>query len=660
MSETASLRELVDLNELQATQDSFAKTVGTSSVIFSPEGEQLTQFSNPTGFCALIQSTGEGKRRCFVSFMEMSQKALELEEPVIYYCFAHVGHFVAPIIIDGEHKGTMFAGQFIPQKFSAEQLKTLGKIAVEINVDPNLLVEEAKKMRVVEEDRVWNYSSLLFQIVKVIARLGAQATELGRAKDALQKAHDELECRVKERTAELVKANEQLKQEITERKQAEDALWESEEKIRSITASAHDAIIMVDNEGNISFWNEAAEMIFGYTEEEMIGTKLHDSIVPERFREDFLNGFKSFRETGQGAAIGKTLELAANRKDGIELPVELSLSAVKLKGKWNAIGLLRDITERKQAEEQLRLFLQAADSSIDGIAMGNLEGIITYANETFVRMFGYSREELIGKGIPFIYPEDQLPKLEEALKATMEGGWTGELVAKRKNGELFPMAVASSRVVDDEGNVIAHMASYRDITERKKAENELKEAKERYETLFEFATNGILIADIETRKFKYANPAICRMLGYSVEELKRMDESDIHPKDQLEHVISEFEAQARGEKTLAPNIPCLRKDGTIIYADINTTRASIDGRECNIGFFRDITERKQAEDAIKKRNEELKRFNKLAVDREMVMIELKQEVNKLSARLDKKPPYDLSFVDEAILRKIKESDRRIK
>jgi ligand-binding sensor protein len=198
--EKPSLRELVDLNELQAIQDSFAKTVGTSSGIFSPEGELLTQFSNPTGFCSLIQSTEEGKRRCFLSFMEMCQKAPELEEPVMHYCFVHGGHFVAPIIIDGEHKGTMFAGQFIPQKFSTEQLKALEKIAVEINVDPTLLVEEAKKMRVVEEDQVWNYSSLLFQIVVVITRLGAQAAELNRAKDALQKAHNGLEIRVQSKT----------------------------------------------------------------------------------------------------------------------------------------------------------------------------------------------------------------------------------------------------------------------------------------------------------------------------------------------------------------------------------------------------------------------------------------------------------------------------
>jgi signal transduction histidine kinase len=210
--EKNSLEELVDLDELQSIQDSFAKTVGTSSVIFSPEGEPLTQFSNPTGFCSLIQSTEEGKRRCFQSFIEMSKKAVSLKEQKILYCFAHGGHFVAPIIIHGEHKGTMFAGQFIPQEFSDEQLTELRRIAEEINIDPELLIKEAKRMRVVEEERVRKYSSLLFQIVCVIARIGSQAAELNRAKDKLQKARDELEIRVQERTAELAQRNKSLEE----------------------------------------------------------------------------------------------------------------------------------------------------------------------------------------------------------------------------------------------------------------------------------------------------------------------------------------------------------------------------------------------------------------------------------------------------------------
>ncbi len=140
----------------------------------------------------------------------------------------------------------------------------------------------------------------------------------------------------------------------TEYKRAEEVLRESEEKFRTISASAQDAIIMLDNEGNISLWNEAAEKMFGYSGQEVLGKALHDFLAPQRYHEASRQGFARFKTTGQGAAVGKTLELAAVRKDGIEFPVELSLSAVKLEGKWNAIGIMRDITERKRAEEQLQ------------------------------------------------------------------------------------------------------------------------------------------------------------------------------------------------------------------------------------------------------------------------------------------------------------------
>jgi two-component system cell cycle sensor histidine kinase/response regulator CckA len=137
-----------------------------------------------------------------------------------------------------------------------------------------------------------------------------------------------------------------------------------------------------------------------------------------------------------------------------------------------------------------------------------------------------------------------------------------------------------------------------EIEERKLAQKALKQSEARYRALFEATVDGILIADHETRKFRYANPAVCKMLCYNEEELRGMSVNDIHPKDSVENVISEFEATARGEKPCAPDIPCLRKDGAIIHVDINATTALIDGRKCAVAFFRDIAERKRAEKAL--------------------------------------------------------------
>ncbi|MDD4870264.1 MAG: PAS domain S-box protein [Kiritimatiellae bacterium] len=114
-----------------------------------------------------------------------------------------------------------------------------------------------------------------------------------------------------------------------------------------------------------------------------------------------------------------------------------------------------------------------------------------------------------------------------------------------------------------------------------------------YSPILEDIREGILIADIRTKQIRYSNPAIRTMLGYSADEFKQMIIRNIHPESEWPHILSEFEAQAREEKILVVNIPCLRKDGTIIYADINATKLMLDGQECNVGFFRDVTERKQ-------------------------------------------------------------------
>ena len=137
-------------------------------------------------------------------------------------------------------------------------------------------------------------------------------------------------------------------------KLTEEKLRMSEIKFHTICASAHDAIITIDNEGRVSYWNEAAEKMFGRTSEEVTGKEIHELIMPERFRKRHQEGFKAFQDTGVGPVVGKAVELAALRKDGNEFPIELSVSAMQIRGEWQATGIIRDITERKQAEEKLK------------------------------------------------------------------------------------------------------------------------------------------------------------------------------------------------------------------------------------------------------------------------------------------------------------------
>ncbi|PLX86985.1 MAG: hypothetical protein C0614_03365, partial [Desulfuromonas sp.] len=138
--------------------------------------------------------------------------------------------------------------------------------------------------------------------------------------------------------------------DLTESKDLESQLRVSEERLLSITETAHDAIVMLDNCGRVIYWNPAAEQIFGYSAADVIGENLHTLIAPERYHGEYVKAFSGFQSTGQGAAVGKTLALYARHKDGHEIPIELSMSANFVKGSWQAVGIIRDISERRRLE----------------------------------------------------------------------------------------------------------------------------------------------------------------------------------------------------------------------------------------------------------------------------------------------------------------------
>jgi len=295
-----------------------------------------------------------------------------------------------------------------------------------------------------------------------------------QAEEELREYREHLEDLVKERTAELTHVNEQLKQEIAERVQAEKALRESEEKFRAISVSAQDSIIMIDNEGNISFWNEAAERIFGYSRQEALGQEMHIFLAPERYHDAYREGFGRFKTTGQGVGVGKTLELVAVRKDGTEFPIELSLSALKLKDSWHAIGIVRDITERKQAEEKLKLYHQIFMGSSDIISITNPEGYTIERNPTHQQYSGYSDEEVIGRHANVYLNEDEAKGIAQALAE--EDYFRGEIEILSKDGTIHYTDLSISPVRNDAGELICYVGMGRDISEVKLALDELEKA----------------------------------------------------------------------------------------------------------------------------------------------------------------------------------------
>ena len=153
-------------------------------------------------------------------------------------------------------------------------------------------------------------------------------------------------------------------EDVTERVQAEEALRESEEKFRTLSAAAQDAIIMINNQGKITFWNKAAERMFGYATQEAIGSTVHALIAPSDYRSDYEAGMARYATTGEGVVFGKLLEVVALRRDGSTFPVEMSISDVVMQGEHHAIAIIRDISKRKENERMLMATISELDAAL--------------------------------------------------------------------------------------------------------------------------------------------------------------------------------------------------------------------------------------------------------------------------------------------------------
>lgn len=262
-----------------------------------------------------------------------------------------------------------------------------------------------------------------------------------------------------------------------ERYKTAEALRESESRLGAIVASAQDAILMMDPGGGVSFWNSAAERIFGYTPTEAIGRNLHELIVPQRYHEAYHAAFHEFLRSGQGAAMGKTLELEARRKDGREISVALSLSAVRLQGGWHAGGILRDITKRKGVEETLRATNDYLDNLFNygnaPIIVWDPQFKITRFNHAFEFLTGRSAQEVIGHSLENLFPPKLVESSLELIKKTLGGEpWeTVEIAIQHRDGSVRTLLWNSATLFARDGKTpVATIAQGQDITERKRAE----------------------------------------------------------------------------------------------------------------------------------------------------------------------------------------------
>ena len=303
----------------------------------------------------------------------------------------------------------------------------------------------------------------------------------------------------------LLWRQQQRTQRLALRAQSAVVTEESERRFRAIMQSANDAIISADSTGKVVGWNNSAERLFGYTEAEIIGQPI-TVLMPEHFRNLHSAGLARVVAGGTSHIIGETVELAGLRKDGSEFSLEFSLAQWQAAEGQFFTAIIRDITERKRAEKDLRLFKELLEKSNDAIFINDAEtSLILYVNEQALKNLGYTREELLGMRVTDI--EATLPEKFSWKKHMTELDAAGFMLLegrhRRKDGVIFPAEI-STRNIQVEGGKF-NLAIVRDITERKLAEEKIRQLNEELETKVQERTRQLLDAQEElVRKEKLA------------------------------------------------------------------------------------------------------------------------------------------------------------
>ncbi|HEU0040336.1 MAG TPA: PAS domain S-box protein, partial [Verrucomicrobiae bacterium] len=400
----------------------------------------------------------------------------------------------------------------------------------------------------------------------------------------------------------LTDAFNQMLGEIQKQNQA---LRESEGRVRAVLNSALSAVVVIDSAGRITDWNSRAERMFGWTRAEALGLVLAETIIPPRFRDAHLRGLEHYLATGEGPVLDRPVELSALRRDATEFPVELSISQMKAGDVVTFCGFITDISERKRQEEMRARFVAIVQSSDDAIMSETREGILTSWNPGAERLFGYTSEEILGKPMTLLLPPEGPEEETEILTRVAHGASIPhfDTVRIRKDGTAIEVSVSISPIKDVHGKTVSVSTIARDITARKRAEQQvLLQA-----TALETAANGIMITD-RNGTILWTNPAFSTLTGYAPEEVMGRNPRLLKTGKHDPAFYKDLWGTILKGLTWRGSFTNRRKDGTL-YQDEHTITPvrSADGTITHfIAIMQDVTERIQAQRVLRKSESQLR------------------------------------------------------
>lgn len=399
--------------------------------------------------------------------------------------------------------------------------------------------------------------------------------------------------------------------DITERNTTQAALLSNQAHMTQLLQTATDGIIEINSLGIVCLFNHAAENLFGYKAAEIIGQNL-DLLIPEEYKNLHRQGFARYLATGKSKVMGTILELNGKHKDGRIFPLELSLSEVYLGGEHNFIGIIRDLTERKQFEKKIadseEIYRTLVENATDQIFLVDHDYRLISANQASLQLLKSEPGEVKGKTIRKLFPEEVAEKyiihLEHVFN-TREPLSVEEVLVL--GGDQFVFHISLNPISDASGKIQSVLGIVRDMTEYHRAKETIMKIEKQYSELFESIPDGIYKSTHEG-KFIEVNPAMVRMFGYeSKEEMLKID-----IKSRIYFEESDWKAAISEIKSGDTVVFRLRKkDGSEIWVEesgriVEDEHGRILGHE---GVLRDVTSRRTAEMELERFVEELATAN---------------------------------------------------
>jgi len=376
----------------------------------------------------------------------------------------------------------------------------------------------------------------------------------------------------------------------------------TEEKYRNILENIQEGYFEVDLAGNYTFLNDSMCRIHGYPKEELMGMNNRQYTEKEVAKKVF-QAFNAVFKTGKPL---EEIDWQITRKNGEKRYIEASVSLRKdSSGKPIGFrGIIRDVTEGKKADETLSIIKKAVESSSDAIGLSDPEGNHFYHNEAFTELFGYTPEELraLGGG-SVIYTNKDTSKI--VFDTIMKGGsWIGETEFVSKGGDKFLAMLRADAIKDDSGKVIGLIGLHTDITERKKAEDLLRQSEEKYRLLADHMKDQVWLMDMNMNII-YASPSVEKITGYSSDEIKKLKLEELLTPESLQKAIDFISINMPKAIKSSSNdflfrtleLEFILKGGQTIWGEcsFNFIRDESGKPVSILGEARDITERKQVE-----------------------------------------------------------------